>query len=277
MPGRQSSRGRLSERLGLFAGATHRRGGAPPIKWADGRRNASTDFKVGAMATGGFISYLRVSTTKQGKSGLGIEAQRAAVANYLNGGNWNIIAEFTETESGKRSDRPALDKALAAARLHRCPVVVANVSRLTRSMAFLSRLLEAGVDVRFADLPAIEGPTGRFMLQQMAAVAELEAGMISSRTKAALAAAKARGQKLGGDRGNQLTNKARALGCKAIKARADARAADLAPVIAELRTTGVTSLRGIAAELNARGIQTPRGMGEWMGGTVRQLLARLGE
>jgi DNA invertase Pin-like site-specific DNA recombinase len=237
-----------------------------------------TAFKdFGAMATGGFISYLRVSTTKQGKSGLGIEAQRAAVANYLNGGNWNIIAEFTETESGKRSDRPALDKALAAARLHRCPVVVANVSRLTRSMAFLSRLLEAGVDVRFADLPAIEGPTGRFMLQQMAAVAELEAGMISSRTKAALAAAKARGQKLGGDRGNQLTDKARALGCKAIKARADARAADLAPVIAELRTTGVTSLRGIAAALNARGIQTPRGMGEWMGGTVRQLLARLGE
>jgi Resolvase, N terminal domain len=89
----------------------------------------------------GFISYLRVSTTKQGKSGLGIEARRAAVANYLNGGNWNIIAEFTETEAGKRSDRPALDKALAAARLHRCPVVVANVSRLTRSMAFLSRLL----------------------------------------------------------------------------------------------------------------------------------------
>jgi DNA invertase Pin-like site-specific DNA recombinase len=124
------------------------------------------------MATGGFISYLRVSTTKQGKSGLGVEAQRAAVANYLKGGKWHIIAEFKETESGKRSDRPALDKALAAARVHRCPVVVANVSRLTRSVAFLSRLPEAGVDVRFADLPAIEGPTGRFMLQQMASVAD---------------------------------------------------------------------------------------------------------
>jgi DNA invertase Pin-like site-specific DNA recombinase len=115
-----------------------------------------------------------------------------------------MFAEFTETESGKRADRPELDKALAAARTHRLPLVVAKVDRLTRSVAFLSRLLEAGVDVRFADLPMIEGPTGRFMLQQMASVAELEAGMIAARTKAALQAAKARGKKLGGYRGNQL-------------------------------------------------------------------------
>ena len=106
---------------------------------------------------GGFIAYYRVSTGKQGKSGLGIEAQRQAVANYLNGGNWRIVAEFTEVESGKRSDRPALDKALAAARVRQVPLVVAKVDRLTRSVAFLSRLLEAGVDVRFADLPMIEG------------------------------------------------------------------------------------------------------------------------
>jgi DNA invertase Pin-like site-specific DNA recombinase len=145
-----------------------------------------------------------VSTARQGRSGLGIEAQRAAVANYRNGGDWRIIAEFTEVESGKRSDRRELDKALAAARVHRVPVVVAKVDRLTRSVAFLSRLLEAGVDVRFADLPAIEGPTGRFILQQMAAVAELEAGMISKRTRDALAAAKRRGKKLGGDRGARL-------------------------------------------------------------------------
>jgi DNA invertase Pin-like site-specific DNA recombinase len=225
---------------------------------------------------GGFISYLRVSTGRQGKSGLGIEAQRAAVATYLNGGNWSIIAEFTEVESGRRSDRPALDKALAAARVHRCPVVVANVSRLTRSVAFLSRLLEAGVDVRFADLPAIEGPTGRFMLQQMASVAELEAGLISTRTKAALQAAKARGKKLGGFRGDHLSDETRSLGRQARAARADARAADLAPIIAELQAAGITSLRGIAAALNERGIQTPRGKGEWQAGTVTQLLARLG-
>ena len=146
---------------------------------------------------GGFVAYYRVSTGRQGKSGLGIEAQRAGVESYLNGGDWHIAAEFTEVESGKRSDRPELDKALAAARLHRVPVVVSKVDRLARSTAFLSRLLEAGVDVRFADLPPIEGGTGRFMLQQMVAVAELEAGMISARTKAALAAAKKRGTKLG--------------------------------------------------------------------------------
>ena len=102
------------------------------------------------VSQGGFIAYYRVSTGKQGKSGLGIEAQRAAVENYLNGGNWRITAEFTEIESGKRSDRPELTRALAAARLHHVPVVVAKVDRLTRSVAFLSRLLEAGVDVRFA-------------------------------------------------------------------------------------------------------------------------------
>jgi DNA invertase Pin-like site-specific DNA recombinase len=149
------------------------------------------------------------------------------------------------------------------------------VSRLTRSVAFLSRLLEAGVDVRFADLPAIEGPTGRFMLQQMASVAELEAGLISTRTKAALTAAKARGKKLGGFRGDHLSDETRALGRQARKTRADARAADLAPVIAELQAAGVTSRRGIAAALNERGIQTPLGKGEWQAGTVTQLLARL--
>lgn len=126
-------------------------------------------------AHGGFVAYYRVSTRKQGRSGLGVAAQREAVANYLNGGEWRIIGEFTEVESGKRADRPELEKALAAARVHRAPVVVAKVDRLTRSIAFLSRLLEAGVDVRFADLPTL---TGRFMLHQMCAVAELEPGFI---------------------------------------------------------------------------------------------------
>src|SRR5579859_3506992 len=138
-----------------------------------------------AQNDGKFVAYYRVSTGRQGRSGLGLDAQREAVKAYLNGGNWQIVDEFTEVESGKNSDRPALDKALAAARLHRASVVVSKVDRLTRSVAFLSRLLEAGVDVRFADLPQIEGATGRFILQQMVAVAELEAGMISARTKAA--------------------------------------------------------------------------------------------
>src|SRR5262249_49117908 len=149
---------------------------------ADDLTNLSTvvaSFVRGAISMashGGFVAYYRVSTGKKGKSGLGIDAQRQAVENYLNGGDWRIIAEFTEVESGRRSDRPQLDKALAAARLRQVPLVVAKVDRLTRSVAFLSRLLEAGVDVRFADLPMIEGATGKFLLQQMAAVAELEAG-----------------------------------------------------------------------------------------------------
>lgn len=145
-----------------------------------------------------FIAYYRVSTTKQGSSGLGIDAQRRAVANFLGRDTGRVIEEFVEVESGRHNHRPQLDRALRAARLHRVPLVVAKVDRLTRSVSFLSKLLEAGVDVRFADLPQIEGPTGRFMLQQLAAVAELEAGLISQRTKAALAVAKDRGVTLGG-------------------------------------------------------------------------------
>src|SRR3984957_19281074 len=225
------------------------------------------------MASNGkFVAYYRVSTGRQGKSGLGIEAQRAAVETYLNGGNWQITAEFTEVESGKRSDRPELDKALAAARLHRAPLVVSKVDRLTRSVAFLSRWLEAGVDVRFADLPQIEGATGRFLLQQMVAVAELEAGMISKRTKDALAQAKKRGQKLGGRRRKIIgedakgkpvygavangSPKARAAATRVRQERAAQRATDIAPTIKALQVAGATSLRALAHGLNEQGIPT---------------------
>jgi DNA invertase Pin-like site-specific DNA recombinase len=227
------------------------------------------------VASGGFVAYYRVSTRKQGRSGLGVAAQREAISSYLNGGDWRSIGEFTEVESGKRADRPQLDKALAAARVHRVPVVVAKVDRLTRSVAFLSRLLEAGVDVRFADLPALEGPTGRFMLQQMCAVAELEAGFISDRTKRALAAAKARGQRLGGNRGVVLTKAARKAGRDAQVARASARAADFAPVLRELREAGVTSLGGIARALSDRSIPTARGANKWTSMQVSRILARV--
>ena len=119
------------------------------------------------MAEGNFVAYYRVSTAKQGASGLGLAAQQEAVRHYLNGGNWSLVDQFTEVESGKRSDRPQLDAALAKARLHRVPLLVAKVDRLTRSLSFLTRLLDSGVDVCFCDLPKIEGPTGRFILQQM--------------------------------------------------------------------------------------------------------------
>jgi DNA invertase Pin-like site-specific DNA recombinase len=226
------------------------------------------------VSNGKFVAYYRVSTARQGRSGLGLEAQRQAVAVYLNGGSWKIVAEFTEVESGKRSERPQLDRALTAARLHRCPLVVSRVDRLTRSVAFLSRLLEADVDVRFADLPQIEGPTGRFMLQQMVAVAELEAGLISDRTKKALAAAKRRGVKLGGDRGQVPSKRAHKAAAEAIQARVNARAADLKQTVQELQAGGATTLRALAAELNALGIATARG-GEWDHTQVRRLLARL--
>jgi DNA invertase Pin-like site-specific DNA recombinase len=240
---------------------------------------------------GKFVCYYRVSKPKQGRSGLGLEAQRTDVANYLNGGDWQIVDEFTEVESGKNSDRPALDKALAAARLHRASLVVSKVDRLTRSVAFLSRLLEAGVDVRFADLPQIEGATGRFMLQQMVAVAELEAGMISKRTKDALAAAKKRGKKLGGRRRKLIgedakgrpiygdiangSDKARAAGTRAIQKRADARASDIGPTIRALQAAGASSLRAIATGLNAQNIPTARGRGIWSAVQVARILERI--
>jgi DNA invertase Pin-like site-specific DNA recombinase len=228
-----------------------------------------------AQNSGKFVAYYRVSTGRQGKSGLGLEAQREAVKTYLNGGDWLIVDEYTEVESGKNSDRPALEKALAAARLHRAALVVSKVDRLTRSVAFLSRLLEAGVDVRFADLPQIEGATGRFLLQQMVAVAELEAGMISARTKAALAAAKRRGVKLGGNRGVKPTAKMQKASKVALQARADARAADVAPTIKALQAGGATSLRAIAEGLNAKKIPTARGAGTWSAVQVMRVLERI--
>lgn len=204
-----------------------------------------------------------------------MEAQCAAVRAYLNGGDWQIVDEHTEIESGKRSDRPALEKALAAARLHQAALVVSKVDRLTRSAVFLRRLLEAGVDVRFAGMPQIEGATGRFLLQQMVAVAEIEAGMISKRTKDALAAAKRKGKKLGGYRGVKPSARMQAASKKALQARANARAADVGPIIRELQAAGAASLRAIADDLNAKGIPTARGDGKWSAVQVARVLERI--
>ncbi len=227
------------------------------------------------MADRNFVAYYRVSTARQGASGLGLEAQSAAVANYLNGGAWRILAEFTEVESGRKAARPELEKALHKARLHRVPLVVAKVDRLARSKGFLERIIASGVDVRFCDLPKIEGAVGKFMLQQMAAVAELEGGLIATRTKAALAAAKQRGQKLGGNRGVKLSTAAQESGRAVQTARAAARGSDLAPVIAELREAGISSLTGIASALTSRGIPTSRGKAQWAAVQVARVLERL--
>jgi DNA invertase Pin-like site-specific DNA recombinase len=221
--------------------------------------------------TGKFVAYYRLSTPREGRSGPGLEAQQDAVRNHLNGGDWNIVAEFTEVESGKRKDRPKLAEALAACRIHGAKLIIAKLDRLARSVAFVSALMEAGVEFEALDFPQ----ANRLTVHILAAVAEHEAKVISERTKAALAAAKRRGVKLGGFRaGAKLTAKARQAGVEANKKRADARAADLAPIIRELRATRITSLRRIADALNRRGIRTPRGK-QWLAGSVSQLLARL--
>ena len=227
------------------------------------------------MATGKFVAYYRVSTNGQGKSGLGLEAQGKAVNDYLNGGEWKLVAEFTEVELGRSADRPKLQEALSLCRAHRAALVVANVSRLTRSVAFLSKLLNSGVEIRFVDLPQIEGATGRFTLQQMASVAELEAGMIGERTKRALAAAKDRGTKLGGFRGRAATADDRARASAALTARAKEHAESLAPIIARLDPDGSLSLRALASALTAKGLPTPAGTAVWTAATVARVKARL--
>src|ERR1035441_4358961 len=145
------------------------------------------------MAAGKFISYLRVSTQQQGKSGLGLEAQRESVASHMNGGKWTLVEEVVEVESGKRSDRPQLARALSLCRVHHATLLVAKLDRLARNVAFISALMEAGVAFQAVDLPNANNLT----VHIMAAMAEYEAKAISERTKAALAAAKARGTKLG--------------------------------------------------------------------------------
>jgi DNA invertase Pin-like site-specific DNA recombinase len=219
-----------------------------------------------------FVAYYRVSTQRQGRSGLGLDAQRKAVADHLNGGDWRIVAEFTEVESGKRADRPKLAEALKTCRVLGATLIIAKLDRLARNVHFVSGLMESGVEFTAVDFPQ----ANRLTVHILAAVAEYEARAISDRTRAALAAAKARGVRLGGDRGARLTTEARRVGAKAVAERANARAVDLAPIVAELRAAGVTSLRAIAGALSDRGIRTPRGVGRWHAGTVAQLLARLG-
>jgi DNA invertase Pin-like site-specific DNA recombinase len=214
---------------------------------------------------GKYIAYYRVSTDKQGKSGLGLDAQKAAVADRLNGGGWKMVEEFVEIESGKRASRPQLDAALAACKKHKAKLVVAKLDRLSRNVGFIHKLLGSRVEVLFADLPELNGAMGKFMLITMANVAELEAGLISERTKAALAAAKRRGVKLGRHGTEVLAPKYRE--------EAQQRAEKLRPVITELKDEGL-SLAKIASELNKRKVPTARG-GKWDHSSVRNVVKRL--
>ena len=224
------------------------------------------------MANGKFVAYLRVSTARQGMSGLGLEAQRAAVQAYLNGGDWKIVAELVEVESGKRNERPQLMAAMRLCRLHGATLLIAKLDRLSRNVAFLSNLMEAGVPFTAADMPEAD----KTQLQMMMVFAEHEARAISSRTKAALAAARARGTKLGGrrvsaERFAEIGQEGRRLGTAARSLIASKRSEDLIPVIEDIRSTGNLSLRKIAAQLNERGIPSARG-GPWSAVQVHRVL-----
>ncbi len=216
------------------------------------------------MAEGKFVSYIRVSTEKQGRSGLGEEAQREAVASYLNGGSWELLDEFVEVETGKGSNalarRPQLQKALALARKEKATLVIAKLDRLSRNVSFIAQLMDASVEFKAVDNPHAT----RLTLHILAAVAEHERDMIAERTKAALAAAKARGTVLG------------AQGAKlAAQNKADAlhRLAPIADRLATMQASGL-SVRQITAKLNLDRVASPGG-GQWHVASVHRALKRL--
>lgn len=223
------------------------------------------------MTGSNFIAYYRVSTARQGRSGLGLDAQEKAVTDFLNGGSWRLLADFVEVESGKSDDRPQLEQALAMCELSGATLVVAKLDRLSRNLAFLAKLQESGARFVAADMPEANELT----IHIMAAVAQAERKAISVRTKEALAAAKARGVRLGGNRGNpDDLKKGPAKSAEVRRRKAQERAAKVFRQIdAILVSTEATSLRQIASALNERGITAPRG-GKWHASQVKAVLER---
>ena len=224
------------------------------------------------MANGKFIAYYRVSTARQGQSGLGLEAQRTAVVDWLNGGSHELIAEFTEVETGtSKKHRPELAAAITAAKKAGATLVIAKLDRLARNVAFVSKLMETKVEFVAVDMPT----ANRLTIHIIAAMAEHEAEMISARTKAALAAAKARGTLLGSANPKIRTKAVAGLVAAAVASakQADQRAEELVALIDGIRRAGATTLQSIADALNARGIPTARG-GQWHPTTVRNAVLR---
>jgi len=220
----------------------------------------TTALKTTNEHRGNYVAYYRVSTDEQGRSGLGLEAQKKAVEEFLNGGDWNLVAEFTEVESGGKSDRPELEEALKLCKRRKATLVIAKLDRLARNVHFISGLMERGVKFCAVEFPNADP----FMLHVHAAMGEHERRLISQRTKAGLERAKARGVKLG--RNGMALAKQNA-------ARANSQAKELRPVIRRLRKEGVTTTRAIAAALNDQGIKSARG-GQWHPQTVSLLLKR---
>jgi DNA invertase Pin-like site-specific DNA recombinase len=221
-----------------------------------------------------FVAYLRVSTAMQGRSGLGIEAQREAVARFIAERHGVLIApEYVETESGADNDRPKLAAALKRCRATGATLIVAKLDRLSRNAAFLLTLRDSGVPIAAADLPEMS----RLNVGILAVIAEHEREMISARTKAALAAAKARGVKLGGcsqpKRKHHIRHET-AKGVAAAQAAADARLHDVADDLRALQREGL-SLNAMARRLNDQGIRTTSGAGQWTATAVRRAMQRL--
>jgi DNA invertase Pin-like site-specific DNA recombinase len=212
-----------------------------------------------------FVAYYRVSTDRQGQSGLGLEAQRSAVLAYLNVGSWTMIAEFTEVESGRYADRPQLAAALAACKKQKAKLLIAKLDRLSRNLAFIATLMDSGVEFVAVDNPH----ANKLTVHILAAVAEHEREMISQRTRDALQAAKGRGKRLG----NPNLARARQRALEANSAAADRFSANVRPIIEQVQKSGVSSLRGVARALTARGIKTARG-GEWTARMVINVLER---
>ena len=219
------------------------------------------------------VAYERVSTARQGASGLGLEAQRKVIEDFAASRGAEVLARFTEVESGRKADRPELLKALHLAKVTGATLVIAKLDRLSRNAAFLLALRDSGVRFVAVDMPEANDLT----VGIMALVAQAEREAISRRTKEALAVAKARGVRLGNPNGAASLRRAGKGGAAlraVVSANAAAFAADLAPVLADIRAAGHNSLRAIAAELTARGIRTRRG-GKWNVGNVGRLVSRL--
>jgi DNA invertase Pin-like site-specific DNA recombinase len=223
------------------------------------------------------IAYIRVSTLKQGQSGLGLEAQETAIRRFCALEGYKLVQIFTEIETATGADalerRPQLKAAMKRASVYKCPIVVAKLDRLSRDVAFISGLMAQRVPFIVTEHPNADP----FMLHIYAAVAEQERTKISERTKAALQAAKARGVKLGNPHGppKPFTVEVQRQGIAAVQQQADARAQNLAHILEEIAQAGIVSANATARALNARGIPTPRG-GQWAARSVIAVRNRLG-